>query len=149
MNVGNICNHNVAVVDPATSVSEAAALMRQQHVGDLIVVEHRSGVPVPVGILTDRDIVVGVVAKSVAADTVTVGDAMSSGPLLVYEHDGLELALREMRRRGVRRVPVVGERGELVGVLSVDDVVEHLARQLGDVAGIIRLEQDTETTARP
>jgi CBS domain-containing protein len=149
MNVGSVCNHNVATVGASSSVAEAAVLMREEHVGDLIIVQHDNGVPVPVGILTDRDIVVGVVAKGVSADSVTAGDAMTTDLLTVSEHDGVEHALREMRRVGVRRVPVVGDRGELIGVLSIDDVVEHLARQLERVAGIIRFEQETEPQTRP
>jgi CBS domain-containing protein len=144
-----VCNHNVATIDSTRSVVDAAASMREQHVGDLIVVEHRDVGSVPIGILTDRDIVVGVVAKRVPADQLTVGDAMTREPLTLREDHGIEFALREMRRCGVRRAPVVGSRGELVGVLSIDDVVQHLAAQLEHLVGIIRLEQDHELTARP
>ena len=149
MTVSTICNHNVATVGAADGVVEAAARMRQEHVGDLIVVERRGSHEVPVGILTDRDIVVGVVAKRVPPDQVTVGDVMTRDLLTVRESDGVEFALREMRSFGVRRAPVVGVHGELVGVLSIDDVVQHLAMQLGRLADVIRLEQAAESEARP
>ncbi|HVS23259.1 MAG TPA: CBS domain-containing protein [Gammaproteobacteria bacterium] len=148
MTVSALCNHNVATIERDASVVEAAARMRAEHVGDLIVVEQRGPKRVPVGMLTDRDIVVAVVAKRVSPDDVTVGDAMSSEPLTVNKDNGVEHALREMRRAGVRRAPVVDERGELVGVLSIDDVIDHLAVQLGHIADIIRLGQQTETDAR-
>jgi CBS domain-containing protein len=148
MSVSALCNHNVATIERDAGVVEAAARMRAEHVGDLIVVEQRGTKRVPVGILTDRDVVVAVVAKRVPPDDVTVGDAMSAEPLTVNKDNGIEHALREMRRAGVRRAPVVDERGELVGVLSIDDVIDHLAVQLGHIADIIRLGQQTETDTR-
>jgi CBS domain-containing protein len=149
MDINLICNHNVATVGKSEDVAAAAALMRAEHVGDLIVVEPRGNASVPVGILTDRDIVVSVVAKGIAADAVTVGDAMTRNPLTVRENASVEFALREMRRYGVRRAPVVRANGDLVGVIAIDDIVQHLAVQLGGLADLIRLEQEAEQRARP
>jgi CBS domain-containing protein len=123
--------------------------MRQEHVGDLVVVESRANGSVPVGILTDRDIVVGVVAKRVDPRAVTVGDTMTRNPLTIRDDASLEFALREMRRYGVRRAPVVRAKGDLVGIISIDDVVQHLAVQLTKLAELIRVEQDAELRARP
>ncbi len=148
MTVRALCNHNVATIDRNASVVDAATRMREEHVGDLIVVEERGGRRTPIGILTDRDIVIAVVAKRVAADAVTVGDAMSSELLTVHQDNGVEHALREMRRCGVRRAPVVDGSGSLIGVLSIDDVIDHLAVQLGHIADIIRVEQRAETEQR-
>jgi CBS domain-containing protein len=149
MTVSVICNHNVATIGANQGIVDAAVRMREEHVGDLIVVERRGSFDVPVGILTDRDVVVGVVAKRVAPDQITVGDAMTRELLTVRDSDGVEFALREMRRCGVRRAPVVGARGELVGVLSIDDVIQNLATQLGRLADLIRVEQSSEARARP
>jgi CBS domain-containing protein len=149
MTVGQVCNPNVATIRADQSVVDAATLMRQEHVGNLIIVESRRGASVPVGILTDRDIVVSVVAKRVAPDSVTVGDAMTRDVLTVREDASLEFALREMRRRGVRRVPVVRTSGDLVGIIAADDIIQHLAMQLGRLADVIRIEQDAELRARP
>ena len=149
MTVGQVCNPNVATIGAGESVVDAATLMRQEHVGNLIVVESRRGASVPVGILTDRDIVVSVVAKRVAPDSVTVGDAMTRDLLTVRDDASLEFALREMRRRGVRRVPVVrAASGELIGIIAADDVIQHLAVQLGRLSDVIRLEQHAELSAR-
>ena len=148
MTVSAICSHNVATIGATDDIVEAAIRMREAHVGDLIVVDSRTGLPIPIGIITDRDIVVAVVAKKVGPETVKVGDAMSAQLLTVHEDNGVEFALREMRRVGVRRVPVVGENRELVGVLSIDDVIDHIAVQLGHIADVIRLEQAAETTTR-
>lgn len=149
MNTELIFNPNVATVAARTDVADAAKLMRDQHVGDLIVTELRGGQTVPIGVLTDRDIVVGVIAKRVAPDTVTVGDVMTRNVLTVREDASLELALREMRRHGVRRAPVVRANGGLVGVIAFDDVIQHFAVQLSRLADLIRLEQDTEAKVRP
>lgn len=149
MDVNLISNPNVATVAARQDVAEAAKLMREQHVGDLIVVEPRGGALVPVGILTDRDIVVGVIAKGVAPEAVTVGDTMARSLLTIREDSSLEYALREMRRYGVRRAPVVRANGDLVGVIAVDDIIQHLSVQLSRLADLIRLEQDAELRARP
>ena len=149
MSVSAVCNHNVATISADADIFTAALRMREAHVGDLIVVEQRGGRVVPVGIITDRDIVVGIVAKKAQPELVRVGDAMSAELLTVHEDSGIEFALREMRRVGVRRVPVLGDDRELVGVLSIDDVIDHIAVELGHIADVIRLEQQAETTARP
>jgi predicted transcriptional regulator len=149
MDVNLICNHNVATIGKSRGIGDAAELMRQEHVGDLIVVETRAGAQVPVGILTDRDIVVGVLARRVAPESVTVGDAMTRNLLTVREDSSIDFALREMRRYGVRRAPVVRANGDLVGVIAVDDIIEHLAKELGQLAELIRVEQNAEQRSRP
>ncbi len=148
MTVSSVCNYNVATIERDAGVVDAASRMRAQHVGDLIVVEEKAGGRVPVGILTDRDIVVAVVAKGASRDAVTVGDAMSAALLTVNKDNGIEHALREMRGAGVRRAPVVDQAGLLVGVLSIDDVIDHLAVQLGHIADIIRMGQQSEVDLR-
>jgi CBS domain-containing protein len=149
MDVNLICNHNVATIGKNADVGDAAAIMRAEHVGDLIVTEVRGAAKVPIGILTDRDIVVGVIAKGAAPAAVTVGDAMTRNPLTVREDASIEFALREMRRYGVRRAPVVRANGDLVGVIAVDDIIEHLADQLTRLAELIRLEREAEPRTRP
>jgi CBS domain-containing protein len=149
MTVFAICNPNVATIRGDAGVVEAAREMRETHVGDLVVVERRESRTVPVGILTDRDIVVGVVAQEAAPDDLTVADVMSANLLKLDEHAGVEFALKTMHEAGIRRAPVVGARGELVGILSIDDVIGHLAAQLGHIAGLLRVEQQRETKARP
>jgi CBS domain-containing protein len=94
-------------------------------------------------------VVVECVAKEADARTLKVGDIMTRDPLLVTDSCPLEVAIRHVRDVGVRRVPVVRGRTQLVGVLSLDDVLDALAGELTDVAGAIRSEQHIERTARP
>ncbi len=108
MALGEICNREVVITDKSASVVEAAQLMRIHHVGDLVVVEERNGRNFPVGIVTDRDIVVEVVAAGVSPEALKVGDVLGPEVATVRESEGLFDALRYMRDKGVRRMPVVG-----------------------------------------
>jgi CBS domain-containing protein len=144
MNAGSVCKRGVVTVAPTDDLIAAAHLMREKHVGYLIVSETRR----VVGVLTDRDIVVAVLAQEVDARAVKVGDVMTRDPLLVEEGQSIEAVLRHMREAGVRRVPVVDRSGALTGVLSIDDVLERMAEQLIDIAGSIRNEQRMERAVR-
>jgi CBS domain-containing protein len=125
--------------------------MREKHIGYLVVVEAdvADGSQRPIGVLTDRDIVTTVVARETDPRSLRVGDIMTQQPVTASIADSIDKALREMRRVGVRRLPVVGQRGELVGILSLDDVLDVLAGELQNVAGSIRNEQVIEGTLRP
>jgi CBS domain-containing protein len=150
MQIRSLCNTQVITVREGDELVAASALMREQHVGYLVVVESsRAEGPVkPIGILTDRDIVVGILAKGVDPQSVTVGDVMTRRPVVLEESQSFDAALEAMRRIGVRRIPVVAAGGQLIGVLSLDEVVEHLARQLLEVSSCIRSELNREQMLR-
>lgn len=149
MSVGTICNREVVIVEGKASIQEAAGLMRKYHVGCLIAAEQRNGQNYPIGILTDRDIVIELVAKEVAIDSVTVADVMSLQLTLARENDDLIETLKQMRHKGIRRMPVVDDQGVLIGLITVDDLLELLAEQLKDLAGLIVREQQSEVKAHP
>ncbi len=151
MNVGSICRREVVTIAAEESLAAAARLMRERHVGFLVVTQASPlGVDLKVtGVLTDRDIVTSVVAKEADARALKVGDVMTRNPLLIDATCPMQAALRHMRDIGVRRVPIVDVAGKLLGVLSLDDVLESLANQFNDVAGAIRIGQQLERTARP
>ncbi len=148
MSIGELCNRNVVIVDRAESVREAARLMREYHVGDVVVVEETAGGKPPVGILTDRDIVIELVAEGVDLDAISVGDAMSSELLILAENDELADTTAKMRARGVRRAPVVDHAGLLVGILTLDDILEVLAGELADLVRLTVREQHHEREVR-
>jgi len=148
MSVGEVCNREVVVIDAEASVLEAAHLMREFHVGDVVVVEQRRGMRVPKGILTDRDIVLEIVAKEIDPAAVSCGDAMSYDLRLVSESDDLLDAMEQMRSRGVRRLPVVDDDGALAGILAVDDLIELAAEQLTDLVALIARERQREERLR-
>ena len=148
MTIGELCNREVVVVNMGENALEAAKLMRQYHVGDVVVVEDRDDRKVPTGILTDRDIVIELVAEQVDPESVTVEDVMSDQLLTINESDELLDTLEKMRAKGVRRVPVVGKEGELVGILTLDDVLDILAEALQDLALLAGREQRRERETR-
>ena len=148
MPVGEICNREVVISDKSMSVVEAARLMRTHHVGDLVVVDEREGRKLPVGIVTDRDIVVEVVAAGVNPDALKVGDIMGLDVATVRESEGLFEALRYMRDKGVRRMPVVDSAGGLVGLLTLDDLLSLLAEEMTELAKLVSQERQREAAAR-
>jgi signal-transduction protein with cAMP-binding, CBS, and nucleotidyltransferase domain len=149
MSVGEVCNRAVVVTGPRTGVVEAARLMREFHVGDLVVVEPHDGGRVPVGIVTDRDLVVEVLAEEVDPAAVTVADVMSSDLMVAREPDDLLDTVKRMAQRGVRRVPVVGQDGHLVGLLAADDVLDLVLEQVSGLVHVTRREQRVEAERRP
>ncbi|HSJ48962.1 MAG TPA: CBS domain-containing protein [Gammaproteobacteria bacterium] len=148
MSVGKLCSRVVTVVRREESIMAAARLMRQQHVGNVVVVDAEGDGQRPVGILTDRDIVVELVAKELDLKVVTVGDAMSCDLLTLPEDMDLLEAVGEMRSHAVRRAPVVDARGMLVGIISIDDVLGVLAELLKDLSCLVNKEQRREKVRR-
>jgi CBS domain-containing protein len=148
MNAGSICKRGVVTVAPSDDLIAAAHTMREKHVGYLVVAESAARNRRVIGVLTDRDIVVAVLAREIDAHALKVGDVMTRDPLLIDEGQSIEAVLRHMREAGVRRVPVVDQSGALTGVLSIDDVLERIAEQLINIAGSIRNEQRMERAVR-
>jgi len=150
MNVGQICTRRVIMVRATDDLASAARLMRENHIGFLVVVEpslQEAGFT-PVGVLTDRDIVVSVVAREADPRSLRVGDVMTQKPLTVMTDDSIADALEQMKRIGVRRLPVVGDCGILEGVVSLDDVLTTMARDLRSAADAITRERAVESTLR-
>ncbi|MCL5406686.1 MAG: CBS domain-containing protein [Deltaproteobacteria bacterium] len=149
MKAGDFCTREVVITGKDSTIVEAARLMRDYHVGDLVVTEERDGEQIPIGILTDRDIVVEVVAReSDYLRSLAVGDIMSTELVTVRENDSLSDTLKRMCALGIRRVPVVNNRGALVGILSVDDLVEQVCEELTDITRLIAWQQKREKQER-
>ena len=137
MDVREICRHGVVVTYRPMVLSEAARLMRDRHVGALVVVEDRDAGKWPVGMLTDRDITVSAVAADRDPRTMSVGEVMSADLTCVRDDDNVLDALALMRRRGVRRVPVVTRAGMLSGIVTLDDLLQGAVAQLDDLVAAI------------
>jgi CBS domain-containing protein len=143
--IGEICNREVIITTPDTTVAAAAKLMRQHHVGSIVIVgSSEAQLRVPVGLITDRDIVVEVTAMDLDPDTITAGDVMGRELATARESEGLLEAMEAMRYKGVRRLPIVGEKGQLVGIVTLDDLLEILAEQVGALVKIVAHEQSRE-----
>ena len=147
--VSTHCTRDVVVGQRHETLSTAALRMRDRHVGDLVIVDNLND-RTPVGMLTDRDIVVGPVAQAAEHfSTLTIGDVMTTPVTAVYEGDSLDLALTSMQRHGVRRLPVVDQTGSLSGLLAVDDVISHLADQMTKILFLQATGQEREAVRRP
>ena len=149
MRVGEYCNREVVVVEEEKSVTEAAAIMRQYHVGDVVICKAKYGKQIPVGIITDRDIALEIVAKGTDPDSIRVGEAMSFDLTTVSEHDDLMHVIEVMRDKGIRRVPVIDADEALIGILTVDDIVDLLSEVLVDLAHLVDRQKRRETRLRP
>ena len=150
LTAGDICSRAVTVGYPSLALNEAARLMRARHVGCLVVVEEAAvGENLVVGILTDRDIAMSVVAADRDPHGVRVGDVMTRDVITAREHDTLLDLLGVMRRRKVRRVPVTSARDLLVGIVSLDDVLAVMAQQMQAVAAAVTAATSHERTALP
>ena len=149
MEVGDICQRTVLCCEKEVTAQDAAKLMRQNHVGDLVVTEIQAdGVRIPLGMITDRDLVLEVLAQEVDPRGVCVGELI--GPVLgtATEDEGVYEVLSRMWEFGVRRMPVINRQGGLVGIITVDDVIAHLSEQLTAVNRITSVQQHQESVAR-
>ena len=149
LTAGEICSRSVTIAFGETPLDGAARLMRDNHVGCLVVVDEVAGKRIVVGVLTDRDIVTAVVAPGLDAAALRVEDVMTTDLVTAREDDSLIDLVRTMRRKGVRRIPVVGGQGELIGVVTLDDVLDILSQELSLLVGAIESEGKRERQMRP
>lgn len=142
---GDFCNPTVYIARAADSLLAAARRMHEEHVGSLVVVEDVDGGRVPIGMITDRDILVRVLAsdeKPVAA--MSVGEVMSKELVRAWDHEPLIDVLKRMRAYGVRRIPVVDDDDHLAGIITFDDLIAQVADELHDLATLIGRERRHE-----
>jgi CBS domain-containing protein len=144
MTIKDLCKRVVVTIHRNATAEDAARAMRASHIGDVVVVDP-ADTRKPVGIITDRDIAVEIVAQGLAPGETKVGSVMSSPVLTLHEDDGFIEALDKMSARGVRRAPVVDREGCLKGMVSVNDLVPLLARELAKIGALIRHGQAAET----
>ena len=149
MTIGEICTRETVITTRETTVATAARLMRHHHVGTLVVVEQMNGGKgVPVGIVTDRDVVIEVMATGLDPNAITVGDIMGQELVTARESEGVLETMQIMRYKGVRRLPIVDKEGQLVGIVSIDDLLEVLAEEFSELAKVLAREQARETSSR-
>jgi predicted transcriptional regulator len=145
MNIGELCNRETIIVLKEENIVEAARLMRHFHVGDLIVVSKNGDDNTPVGIVTDRDIVMEVVANNADPQTVKVAEIMSQELMTGSEEEGIHEIIERMRIHGIRRLPIVDKEGCLAGIVSVDDILEFLGEEVDALIGLFYKERRSET----
>jgi CBS domain-containing protein len=131
MRAGELCVRDVVTASTDESILDAAWRMAEFDVGDLVVVvEQPPGLPRPIGIVTDRDLVVQVLARQRVPRETTVGDIMRRSLVVARDDDDIEGVIEKMRERGIRRIPIVDATGGLQGMLTIDDVLGWMRDQL-------------------
>jgi CBS domain-containing protein len=144
MHIGELCSRDLVAVPPTTPLSEVARLMCERHVGAVAVVKSPMDRPIAIGVITDRDITRAQLAHGCELSQIFADQVMSGDPLVLCEDDGVEEALDRMRARGVRRAPVTTAHGLALGVISTDDLIAQLARELSALAHLLALQPVSE-----
>jgi CBS domain-containing protein len=148
MSISDFSVHNVVCAARDTSALEASRLMRHHHVGDVVVVEETEGMRKPVGIVTDRDLVVEVMAGGVDPSAIKLGDLVLRAPVTVNRNASYADTVRLMAVNGVRRMPVVDSSGALVGIITLDDMLRQLASPLAALADLASRARHFESQTR-
>lgn len=149
MNLSAICRHSPISIDLQASPREAALAMRTHHIGTVLVVTTQAGVRHAVGVVTDRDLAVEVLARDADASRLTVGEVASTQLVAVRGGADVGEAIAAMRKHGVRRLLVTGSQGDVVGILSADDLLEIMATQLSGLSAALREGIFRESAERP
>ena len=148
MRTADICKTSVVCAQRETPLTEVARLMREHHVGSIVIVDGpRKGRAI--GLITDRDIVIEIVAAGLDHRSVTAGEIMSAPLITAEANDDAFATLRTMRLRGIRRVPVVDGDGMLVGITTLDDLLDVAGDAFYDIVGAINSERSLEGWRRP
>ncbi|BCX82430.1 hypothetical protein MIT9_P2016 [Methylomarinovum caldicuralii] len=171
--VGDICKRDVVTVAPDARALEVAQLMRDEHLRSLIVVETRPYVPeagegeetaakaagkkgkalaktagesiqVPVGIVTDRDLALRVEGQGLLWEDTLAEEIMTPDPVVARADQDVHAVVEKMREIGARQLPIVDERGHLIGTLSLDDTIAMLSHSLEDVVELLQREIQRE-----
>ena len=134
MPLRNIVKKELISCTPTTSVTDVAKLMKKREVGAVLVIEESR----PVGIVTDRDLVIRCLAESKRASSLTAEDVMSGAVETVSDEEGIYDVVQKMRKGCIRRVVVVNDLGEATGLLSFDDVFELIADEMGAMKEVVQ-----------
>jgi CBS domain-containing protein len=140
MTIESLLSRPVSTLSSKATCAEAARRMRRQNIGSVVIEEDGA----PVGILTDRDLAVRIVAEELDASQVAVSRVMSPFPVFLTPHRDLRSALDVMVEMGVRRLPAVNSKGRVIGILSLDDILIELAGQLGKVQELLQVERGAQ-----
>jgi len=148
MSISEFCTHNVVCATRETTALEAARLMRHHHVGDVVIVDESDGVRKPIGIVTDRDLVVEVMAGGLDPNAIKIGELVLRSPVIIEDSASYAETVRLMAVNGVRRMPVVGPGGALLGIITLDDMLRQLTSPLAALADLAGRARSFEAQTR-
>lgn len=139
-----ICTPDVVHCTPETTALGLARLMRERHVGDVVVVEDAENDQTPIGVVTDRDLVVEVLGRERDPARVSAREIMRKPVVIARTSEDTAQAIERMKAHGVRRIPVMDEQRRLAGIVCLDDLLKQLAAEAGALVEIVSREQDRE-----
>jgi CBS domain-containing protein len=148
MSVAKYCDREIATITRDASIHKAALMMRHYHGGEVIIVEKSNDKNIPIGIVTDRDLVVEIIAMEVDMEQISVGNVMSLELITVSENMSLSDTLDIMQHNGVRRAPVVDGSGCLIGLITVEGILKVLSQDMNKVLELFYRERYIEKTIR-
>ena len=148
MRIGDICTREVVQCSRTTTALELAQIMQNSHVGDVVVVDQPNGKKIVVGLVTDRDLVVEILARETDPVTATAGDIMRPETVTAGAEADIYEAAELMRLKGVRRIPIVDEDGGLLGIVTMDDLLNAVSDQLALLARVVARERFEEEQSR-
>jgi CBS domain-containing protein len=137
MSISKYVNRNVCSLSEDASLSEAVTLMKDKNVGSIVIVKSVTSDPTPVGVLTDRDIVIKLLADEVNLKIISVKDTLTSTVCAIKEQEGMDETIELMCDNAVRRIPIVNEQGQLTGIVTLDDLIVALANKMHHLSELI------------
>jgi CBS domain-containing protein len=140
----DICTNDVVCCGREATLLEIAHLLRGRHTGDVVVVDDPDGERIPAGLITDRDIVVKALGAGRDPAQITAGQIMRTPLVTASEMEDSNAALARMRTHGVRRLPLTGSGGGLVGIVTLDDLLRLVVGDANALLSIVSKEQDVE-----
>jgi len=143
MDASELCTRKTVIIQEDKSVKEAARLMKQYNVGCVIVIRPQNSHNIPIGMITDRDLLLAIIDGDKSYKEIPVHTVMKVPVITVHESTTLNDALGKMRFHGIRRVPVVDGAGTLTGILSIDDILGNISRELNEIVKLFRKEEPT------
>jgi len=144
-----IAHRNVVTIPQGASMEIAAKTMRDQHVGCVIVIEEKGLKKIPVGMITDRDIVVSTSAFGIAPKSVSVSDVMSATLVTARKNDSFNHVLMLMKEHGVKRIPIVDSEGALFGIVTTHELMGVLVDELNVLIQVTERQHQVESDRRP
>jgi len=136
MTIESIATREVVMISESVALNKAAELMKDHNIGAIIVIKDKNTSKTPCGIITDRDIMIKWLEKGIDNQALTVGQVMSQDLLTIKQNQSILDAISALSEKGVRRAPVINQAGEVIGIISIDDIFVLLAKEMDAISKI-------------
>ncbi|MDI6719342.1 MAG: CBS domain-containing protein [Methanomicrobiales archaeon] len=134
MKISEASRSEVVSAQPDARVSEIVRMMKDRNVGSVVITDQNR----PVGIITDRDVLLRIVAEKRDPEAVAVSEVMTRDPMVFPADISVHEAVQKMENKWFRRIPIVDGNGRLTGIVSIDDLMGLLIREMASIASIVR-----------